>query len=81
LEYVPGSLTWSMNGRWLIPIPHRYRGPCSAVRRACSAAASSGVCIQTLRMPVAIVAVDVAPSRLPSGPNRSPPTSGIHSVE
>ena len=50
-----------------MPMPHRKRGPCSAVSRACSAAVSSGVCIQTLRMPVAIVAVVVAPSRLPSG--------------
>ena len=65
--YVPGALTWSMNGRWLMPMPHRNRGPCSAVSAACCAAVSSGVCIQTLRMPVAIVAVDVAPSRLASG--------------
>ena len=34
-----------------------------------------------LRMPVAIVAVVVAPSRAASGVNRSPPTSGIHSAE
>ena len=31
--------------------------------------------------PVAIVTVSVALSRLPSGVNRSPPTSGIHSAE
>ena len=30
---------------------------------------------------VAIVAVVVAPRRLASGPNTSPPTSGIHSAE
>ena len=63
------------------PIPHRNRAPCAAVRAACCVAVSSGVCIQTLRMPVAIVAVDVAPSRLPRGPNTSPPTSGIHNAE
>ena len=79
--YVPGSLTWSMNGRWLIPSPHRKRPPWSVVSCACAVAVSSGVCIQTLRMPVAIVAVEVAASRLASGPKTSPPTSGIHSVE
>ena len=39
--YVPGGLTWSMSGRWLMPMPHRKRGPCSAVSAACWAAVSS----------------------------------------
>ena len=44
-------------GRGRRPVPETKRGPGSAVRRACCAAASSGVCIQTLRMPVATEAV------------------------
>ena len=38
------------------------------------AAATSGVCIHTLRIPVAIVTVEVAPSTLPSDSNSLPPT-------
>ena len=79
--YVPGSLTWSMNGRWLTPIPHRKRWPCWAVRAAWCSAASSGECIQMLRMPVAIVTDRVAASRFVSGVHTSPPVSGIHSAE
>ncbi len=79
--YVPGSLTWSMNGRWLTPIPHRNRCPCWAVSAACWLAASSGECIQMLRIPVAIVTDRVAASRLVSGVQTSPPVSGIHSAE
>ncbi len=79
LRYRPASFM-STSGAWLTPMPYSRRSPCAAVRRAWVAADSSGVCIQRLRMPVAMVVEVVAAIRPSTTSNRLPPTSGSHSA-
>src|SRR6478672_69482 len=69
-----------MSAAWLQPIPKRNRAPCVLVKDAYEAATSDGLCIQRLRIPVAMTVRLVDARRCSTESSTGPPTSGIQSA-